>query len=270
MGAAIDALTDVGTFLKHNPVILAVGWVASVTILMANAVLGQIPLLGQLLSVFLGPVFLAGMLGTIYAGRDGSASTSDFVESLRSHYLRLLGGSLVVGGVMLVVGVGGLLATVFAMSFGSTTGRGTGPAAMVGAALIPLLAIGVVLGLFYTVVQFFDVAIVVEDAGVVESFRRSVELLAAAPLSVLGYTVLRAVVGALFVFAPLVVVASAVGGVVSAASAGSGLDGLLGAAGLAVVALLLVWFLVLLPLGQIVGLTYHVAYFNRHKALETI
>lgn len=273
MGAAIDALSDTWTLLKHNPIILGLGWVASIALAVANFVLGLIPLLGRLFSLLLGPAFLAGMLGLAYAGRNGDAGADDFMESIGDNYLRLLGSTVLFAVLFAVIGGVGVAVTVFAMPMGSSAAGGYGGLATAGTFLVPLLAVGVGLFALFLLLQFFDVAIVVNDASVTESFGQSVRMAANDPLSVVGYTLLRMLLGVVLFLGPVAVLASLVGGAVMAAGGlggGSGMGNLMGAAGIAAAVLGLLWLFVLVPLGQVLLLTYHVAFFNRHTAKGTV
>jgi len=273
MGAAIDALSDTWTLLRHNPIILGLGWAASIALAVANFVLALIPLLGRLVSLLLGPAFLAGMLGLAYAGRDGDAGADDFMQSIGDNYLRLLGSTVLFAVVFAVIGGIGVAAAVFVMPTGSSPIGGHGSLATATAFVVPVLVVGVGLSALFLLLQFFDVAIVVNDASVTESFGQSFRMAANDPLSVVGYTLLRGLLGVVLFLGPVAVLASLVGGAVAAAGGlggGSGMGGLMGAAGIAVVALVLLWLFVLVPLGQVLLLTYHVAFFNRHTAKGTV
>lgn len=266
MGIAITALSDAYRLVQHNPVVLWLGWVATVAIGVANLVLGFIPLVGNLLSLLLGPVFLAGMLALIYSGRDGTASPSEFLEGVKSHYLSLLGSSFLLGLLLTVIGVGGFVAMAFFMPMGSSVNGGLGAGAATAAILLPVAVIGisvVVLGMLF---QFFDVAIVVDGESAISAFNRSIAVFTTAPLSALGYTVLRGVLGGLFFFVPLALIATMASSLLSVAAMGSAGGDILGAAGITVIGGLALWLLVLLPLGQVVLLTYHVAFYNRFTA----
>lgn len=59
MGTAIRALSGAYTLLEHNSVILDLGWAAAHIVTIVDTVLGFIPLIGRLLSLFVRPVFLA-------------------------------------------------------------------------------------------------------------------------------------------------------------------------------------------------------------------
>lgn len=285
MGIALTALSDAYTLIRHNPVILAVGWIAAILFGIVNAatgfVLGLIPLVGplvsQFVSVVLWAVFLAGLLALIYAGRDGEASLSHFLEGIRDHSLSLLGAFLAIGTLFFVLVVGGTIATVFVMPTGGAAvgtapggvggAAGPAPGLAAGAALLPLLALGLGLLVLGVLFQFADVAIVVGETSALGSFGASFEVFRRSPLSALGYTVLRAVLGAFFFFVPVIVFLTTIGGITSAAldPAGGGGD-LLGALGIASLVFALVWLVVIVPLGQAVLYTYHVAFFNRYEA----
>lgn len=267
MGIAITALSDAYSLVRHNPIILGIGWLAALLLGIANVVLGFIPLLGRVISLFLWPAFLAGMLALVYSGRDGDASVDDFLDGIGDHYLPLLGSTFLLGIVVFVVAFGGLLFSFFLVPIGGP-GRGLGePSAMLATMLVPLLAIGLTVFVLGTLFQFFDVAIVADDESVVSAFGRSLDVFRSAPASVLGYTVLRAVLGSLFFIAPLVAIATVASSLLSLATVGGGSSGdIMGAGGIAVVALVAVYFFLLVPLGYVVTMTYHVAFYNRFGA----
>jgi hypothetical protein len=157
-------------------------------------------------------------------------------------------------------------ALIFAVFVAFTIGLGAGmggDASMLSLVVISVFALGfVAVGV---TVQFFDVAIVVDDAGILGSFSASLRLLLGAPLSVLGYTVLRAVFGVVFFFVPLLVATFATEMTASSATAGG-----FGTGSTLFLVLLVFWGLVALPVGHVVLATYHVAFFNRHSASGTV
>lgn len=261
----MTALSDAYRLVRYNPIVLGVGWIGAVILGAVNVVLGIVPILG-VLSLFLSPVFLAGMLALVYSGRNGNAAASDFAGGVVDHYPSLLGGTLLFG----LVTTGTLLVGVFvpAVLMPATGGidAGFGGGAMATAFLVVFSLVGLLLLVFGVLFQFFDVAIVVDDASVLDAFGHSFDVFTSAPLSVVGYTVLRTLLGVLFFVAPLVALVTAATGLVSAASVGAGGGDVVGAVGVVALGLGLAYVLVLIPLGQVALLTYHVAFYNRFTA----
>lgn len=99
--------------------------------------------------------------------------------------------------------------------------------------------------------EAFDVAVVLSGRGAVGAYREVAQFVTAAPVSVLGYTVMRGLVFVLGVLLPL----TAVGGVMSTAGVGD----LTTAVVLGLLALLI------LPLVTTFLYVYHVAYYQRRQ-----
>ena len=251
MGPAIDALRPAVAVSRDNPIYLAVALVTLAASGLGSLLAGYVPVVGELLnSVLVTPALAALMIGMAAAGlATDAASLGDGVESLRSSYRSLVGAyAVLVGAVVLVivawlveVGLvvvlgGGLdLGALVAASSRSSVAAATDPAA-VGVEPAPMspgtaglvllftilaLAIALVGGL---VVQFFDVAIVVDGASALSSFGDSWRLFRESPVSVLGYSVLR-----------MLPVVTAGGVVAGAYVLGGSMAGSLGAALLALV-----------------------------------
>lgn len=124
-----------------------------------------------LVSVLVVPFVFAGMIGVCDEALDGQVSLGTFLRHGRDNYLAVLGAYLlliVTFGIFSVLTsiVGGLLAAVIGASVGGTTGF------TVGVVVFGLSFLAVLLPAFF--VQFFGHAIVLDDAGVGKSFRRSV------------------------------------------------------------------------------------------------
>jgi hypothetical protein len=262
MGAAIRALRDTAVLLRHNPIVLGIGWLAFAALAVIRTVFGLIPLLGTVVSVFVFPAVAGGVIALVYAGRDGTAGVADFGSGVADNYLRLLAGYVLAGLPIFVVVFVAAFAFVFVVGMGTGLESRSANAAA-GALVWVLLVVGVglLLGLFWTAVQFFDVAIVAADDGVVESFSTSLSLFLEAPLSVIGFTLLRAAMGVVVLGG-----GAAVLWAVGAVGAGTVAEGDPGAALAGFVVALIVYGLVIAPVWRVLSRTYHVAYFNRRQA----
>jgi len=274
MGMAITAVSDLGKLLRHNPIILAVGVVAMLVYSVLNTLLGLIPLIGNLIGLLLYPAFIAGLLGIIYAGRDGTASVGDFFSSVTDRYLPMLGAYVLTMLPAIVVGIVFTLAAVFLLPSGSpqpTTATGTAPGATgglasVGPALFASLAVGLLFMLGYLFLQFFNVAIIAGE-GVLDSFRKSIAMTLTAPLSTVGFTLIKVAMGGVILGIPWAIIFFALfGGSIAGDAGGAGLGSAL-AGGVTLVALV-GYVLVAVPLWRVVTSTYHVAYFNRRQAQD--
>lgn len=270
MGPAIDALGDVVTLVRYNPIIVAVGVVAAILSFASSLLLRQ-------LSIVVYPLFVGGMLATVWAGRNGEAELGDFLAGAKDNYLSLLGANLLFAlSLMGAAFIAALVAIVptFFLGFSSSGGLvGSGatapPTGVPGGSMLAGLGVFlfVVFAVFVLVIvavaamaQLFDVAIVAEGRSAVGGFNRAWELFRAAPGSLLGYTILRGLIGAIIVVVPLLAVAAL--GVGVSLGLGAGMD----AFGPLALVLLALYLLVLVPAGFVFAQTYHVAYFNRLTA----
>lgn len=272
MGMALQAVSDLGKLLRHNPIILSVGVAAMLLYSVLNFVLGLIPLIGNLLALLLYPAFIAGLLGIIYAGRDGTASAGDFLSEITESYLPMLGAYALAMLPVIFFSVLFAVAAIFVFPSGSTqptaaTGAATGATsglASAGPALVVFLVVWLVFGLGYLFLQFFNVAIVAGE-GVIDSFQTSIQMALTAPLSTLGFTLIKFTMGGVILGIPWAIMFFALFGGSMAGDAGAaGLGGAF-AGGVTLVALL-GYVLVAVPLWRVVTSTYHVAYFNRRQA----
>lgn len=259
MGAALKALADVGKLLRHNPIILAVGVIAFVLLSIVNFVLGLIPLIGSLMSAIVYPIFVAGLLAIIYAGRDGNAGVGDFFEGIAENYLPLLAAYILLTIPVVLLGIVLLVGFLFLFS--------ANPEALVSSIeIVGVIAVGIGLfvGLCWLAIQFFDVAIVAGN-GIRSSFGTSVSMAVGAPLSTVGFTVLKLLLGTVIVAIPVapVFLLSAVSIESVSASPSTAL-----LTNVSLLVGLLAYVFLALPLSRVLTRTYHVAYFNRRQAQQ--
>jgi|AntDeeMetagen285_2_1112576.scaffolds.fasta_scaffold08965_2 hypothetical protein len=193
MGVIGSLSTGIGT-LKRNPVI----WAVVLAYSLASAGLAGLQLIDPLLVLagyavllFVVPFYLGGIIGTVEEGLRGSATVGRFFSDGTSNYLSIFGGSLVLGIITFVlyfvVGIVGLILAIFVLGFGSM--------ADVTSAAIAVLVVGGLLALLVVLLpwfflQFFPAAVVVDDLGLVDSFKRSGGIVKNNFLSVLGFDVL--------------------------------------------------------------------------------
>lgn len=193
MGVIGSLSTGVGA-LKRNPVI----WAFVLAYSLASAGLAALQLIDPLLVfagyavlLFVVPFYLGGIIGTIEEGLRGNATAGQFFSDGTSNYLSIFGGTLVLGIVTFVlyfvVGIVGLILSIFVLGFGSM--------ADVTSAAIAVLVVGVLLSLLVVLLpwfflQFFPAAVVVDDLGLVDSFKRSGSIVRNNLLSVVGFDLL--------------------------------------------------------------------------------
>lgn len=134
------------------------------------------------------PFALGGFIGTARAALEGAdASLARFLAAGRTNYVRLLVGTVLFALLVLGTAVGlGFLGFVLAAGVVALAAVSEVAAlvAAVGSVVVWLLCVlGVVL-----FVQFYDAAIVVDDAGVTDSFRTSAALVRSNLASVVGFS----------------------------------------------------------------------------------
>lgn len=192
-----------GRLVLQQPLLFGVA--AAVAVVSGVVQLGQfvgpvVQLLLTLVSFALVPFFMGGLYGLADEAFDGRARFGTFLDEGIANYLSLLLGyvllfvfvfiagiPIAIVGVILLFVVG-LLVGVALLGGGGALGWVT--IAVLGTVVVlvlvlPLLAV-------IAVLQFYDVAIVLEDEAPVESFRRSYRLARSRLANVLGYTIVRA------------------------------------------------------------------------------
>ncbi|SFR94349.1 hypothetical protein SAMN05216559_1505 [Halomicrobium zhouii] len=193
MGVIGSLSTGVGS-LKRNPVI----WILVFAYSLAGAGLSALQVIdpwlvlaGSAVFLFAVPFYLGGIIGTLEEGLHGRATVGRFFSAGTSNYLSIFGGTIVLGIVTFVlyfvVGFVGLILSIFVLGFGSM--------ADVTSAAVAVLLVGVLLSLLVVLLpwfflQFFPAAVVVDDLGLVDSFKRSGSLVKNNFLSVVGFDLL--------------------------------------------------------------------------------
>lgn len=160
---------------------------------------------GQAVASLLGylgvPFLLGGFYGVVREAFDGRADPAAFLASGRANYAQLLVAYLVAVVVVVLVAVpvvlvGGFVLTVAIVALSVSTGGLFQPSplvlvvAAVGSVLLllPVLAVG-------ALVQFFDVAVVLDDERGVDALRRSYRLSRTRTGNVVAYGLVRFAVG---------------------------------------------------------------------------
>jgi hypothetical protein len=194
--AAIQALRESFSALGRNPVLFLVGLLYGVVLLPQQATqfagVPAAPTLLQILTFFVTPFVVAGLLGMADEALDGETSLSTLTRVGKARYVPLLVGNLVEFALTLAFGI--LAAIVGAVLAVVVLGSGGNP----GAVALVVAVVGVVVLLFFLVyffVQFFPVAIVVGETDAVEGFTESYRLVRNNLVSTLGYSVISLVVG---------------------------------------------------------------------------
>lgn len=208
--AALPAAERTLRTVVQNPLLL----VAALPIAIGSGLVSagsQIPVAGAVLGVLFGlgffvvePFLAGGLLGVSRDALAGDAALEAFIRHGKRVYLRLLAARL--AQVLLTLIFFGAFFVAVAILVIALVGIGSltsgSPEAAIGA--LGILGIVFLVGGFIVItvtyyligfaIQFHPAAIVVEDADLVESVKRSVGVVRANPLSALGYSVLVAVV----------------------------------------------------------------------------
>jgi hypothetical protein len=188
----VSAFKDGYTALRASPILLAAGLlVGGGSQLQYVEHLSDSPLVSagaSLAWLVVFPFVLGGFLGTARAAVEGTdASVSQFVTAARSHYLRLLLGTVVF--VVLVLGTAiGLGLVGFVLGIGSLALAAIHEMAAFAAGVVSLLLWLVAILAVIMFVQFYDAAIVIEDQSVTDAFHRSVGLVRSNLKSVAGFS----------------------------------------------------------------------------------
>lgn len=162
------------------------------------ASIASLLLTGVLLVVL--PFYQGGLLALAEEARTGRARWQTFLDAGTANYVGLLLAYLVVLAVatafgILLVGVllvGGLGAFAAVAGGGAADGGSAVAFALVGL-VVAFVGLAYLLTMFF--IQFYGHAIVLEDADVIGSFKRSVAVVRENLLAVAGYTLVAAVGG---------------------------------------------------------------------------
>lgn len=243
---ALQSLQRAVTTLTESPVLfvggLAVaGIVAPQTALgfagrfLDSPTAGVASLVGNVLTLvtlFLTPLVVAGTLGMAReALEEGQTSLATFSAVARERYLALLLAVLLQAGIVLALGVlalvvlvVGVVVALFFVDVGPSAAIATDPSRLLqpDVLVVAVLTLLVATLVFYgprVFFQFFAVAVVTDDAGPVEGYRRSVGLVRRNFASALGFTAVRVAVSLVAALPPLAATGLQLGGV--AATGGS-------------------------------------------------
>ncbi|WP_267639440.1 DUF7847 domain-containing protein [Haloarchaeobius amylolyticus] len=201
---AISAARDAGQALVRNPVVfLATFGLALVQVPQQALQFFGLNVAGSLYglaTVVVTPLFTAGILSMAHEALDESTGLSTFVEGGKEHYLTMLLSTLLYSAVFAAIGFVTAFVLIIAGVFViGLSAAGTGGVSMVSLGIVGVLVLLAVAVFFVLsmLLQFFSPAIVVDDADIGESFKRSYRLARENLVSVFGFTVLKAIPGTL-------------------------------------------------------------------------
>ena len=189
----VSAFRDGFTALRANPILLVAGLLVGFgsQLQYVDRLIESPPLSAGVslawLVVF--PFVLGGFIGTARAAIDGAdASIAHFFTVARTHYLRLLLATVVF--VLLVFGTAigfGLLGFILGIGSMALTVIHEMAAFVAGVISVLIWLVSILVVIMF--VQFYDTAIVIENASVTDAFRRSVGLVRSNLKSVTGFSV---------------------------------------------------------------------------------
>lgn len=266
MGAALDAIGDVGTALLQGP-LLVVGAAIAGVILLLGALITFIPLVGQLVySIIIVPLVLVGLVAMADAAIEEGAGLGTFFDGIGDHGSDAIGAYAILFViqfaalfVLIIVALVAGIGVFSAIEAGTAGDPGSGLGAAAGGGLLVvgvLVIVGVLAALVLGLIQnFLDVAVVIGGESGMDAVRESAALVRDGPLSTLGYLVVRSVVTVVAGILPFAVFG------VGLVLIGGGSDGSL--AGLGGVLILL--GVVLLPVPVAASFAYHAGYYRRRR-----
>lgn len=211
--ATIKSLKESVGILKRNPVVFAAGLLYAVVVLPQTALstfqVRYIPTLLQMITFFITPFIVAGILGMVYEGRVRQTGLGTFTKIGKKKYVHILAGNLVIFLITFLFTFA-MLILGFIVGLSVLAAAASGEASVFGG--VGIVAILVFLGgfLVFLVVmfflQFFGPAIVADNVGAVEGFQRSVGLVKRNLVSALGFSVLNFVINIALALPALVLV----------------------------------------------------------------
>lgn len=203
--AVIESLRSAVDALARTPALLVAGLAYGLLVFPQNVLqLARVPLAPTALSVvsfFLTPFVVAGLLGMADESLDGDTSLSTLRAVGRDRYVPLLLGNLVRFGIhvaFLVAAVAVIAVVLFTSGLASAVASGGVSPGAVGPALLPAVGVLALLALCFLLValfiQFYPVAIVVDGTDAIEGFERSVGFVRENFLGTVGYSLVNVVV----------------------------------------------------------------------------
>jgi len=197
--SAIPSLKTVPGLLRSQPILFVPAVVLTLAMILPTAIMSQSVLAGLVLTALLAfvmPLFIAGTVGMAHeAASSTKTSLSSFVRYGKQYYLSVFGAYLLFTAIVSTLQMGGgFLGGIIAVTTESLGVLAVGALVFV----VAYLAVTLLL-------QFFAVAIVVEDQRAVGGLRRSASVVASNIGSAVGYSIL---LGVIYLAVTVVVVGS--------------------------------------------------------------
>ncbi|MFD1645329.1 DUF7847 domain-containing protein [Haloarchaeobius litoreus] len=194
---AISSAKHAGSTLARNPILFVAATAFAVVqlpqILLQWTGLPFVASLFNLVTVVVVPFLIGGIYGMAEEGLDGTTSFGTFWRAGRENYVSLLVAAIFFALVVFVVAFVGILVLLFvtALTVGLTGLQGgVSPVALILPGLVGL-ALFVLYLATVVFLQFYEAAIVVDDADVLDSLKESYRFVRGNLLSTIGFTVVR-------------------------------------------------------------------------------
>lgn len=198
--AVFTAFRKVPTAIRRNPVL--VGLFGVLGLLQTPPVIAQaispivtlaVSLAFMVVSLFVAPFVHAGVIGVVDESLTGRTRLRTFLDAGKRNYVSILGAYLLLVAAFAAFGILTVVGVVMAgVSVGVTGATGSG-------GILVLLGVLALVGLAFAALvlftQFYGQEIVLNDASAIGGLKGSVSLVRDNFVSVLGYSVLIAVVG---------------------------------------------------------------------------
>ncbi|MDS0293373.1 hypothetical protein [Halogeometricum luteum] len=191
--SALQSLRTAFGSLASNPVLFLAGLAYAVVVLPQSV----LPLAGtslagsalQFLTFFVTPFLIAGIIGMAAEATDGDTSLSTLTRVGKDRFVPLLIAKFVQIGVYIAYAIAAGIVALIVAVIGFVVG-----VPLLAALALLLFFLGALVLQFF--IQFFPVAVALDDADAIDSFRVSLRLVRENLLSTLGYTVLTFLVTA--------------------------------------------------------------------------
>jgi len=214
----LSSLRRTPNTLRENPVLFVPVLIVMVFQLPQLALQSIDPILSSIVSLGLSlvfivvlPFFQGGLIGMADEALDGRTTLRTFVEDGKSNYISILVAYLALMAINFVLGMIAFVGAIFggAVHFQSGGLQSANTALLAVIAVIVAVVLLVYLFLIFFA-QFYGQAIVLEDLGVVDGFKRSISVVRHHLVSTLGYSLLGVIIGGLagVVFAAVSIILS--------------------------------------------------------------
>ena len=207
--AAIAALRTAFGALRRNPVLFLGGLVYGIVVLPQNALqlagFQYAPFLLQILTFFVTPFVLAGLIGMADEAIDADTSLGTLRAVGADKYVPFLIGRFVELAINLIFVVAFFavgVAAVLAVGVGSVAGGSVSPGVLAAVGLVVLALVLIALAVSF-LIQFFPVFIVVAESDAIDAFVDSYRFVRRNLVATLGYSVVQILIG-VAVAAPLI------------------------------------------------------------------